>query len=48
MDAEKTKEREEWSVQRHSKVGTWISVGVVLLVILFTYFLLYGIYMWRI
>lgn len=34
-------------VQETSRVGTWISVGIVGLVILGTYFLLYGLYMAR-
>lgn len=40
-------EREKVEV-RESKVGTWISVSIVGLVILGTYFLLYGLYMARI
>ncbi|MDQ0157409.1 hypothetical protein [Robertmurraya andreesenii] len=31
-----------------SKVGTWISVGVVGIVILATYFVLFGLYMARV
>lgn len=34
--------------QEPSKVGTWISVGIVGLVILATYFVLYGLYMARV
>ncbi|WP_158318879.1 hypothetical protein [Robertmurraya kyonggiensis] len=34
--------------QASSKVGTWISVGVVALVILVTYFTLFGLYMDRV
>jgi hypothetical protein len=41
-------DREKGTNQQESKVGTWISVGVVGLVILFTYFLLFGIYMDRV
>lgn len=32
----------------NSKVGTWISVGVVGAVILATYFILFGLYMARV
>lgn len=31
-----------------SKVGTWISVGVVAAVILVTYFIMFGLYMDRV
>ena len=41
-------ENENISVQETSKVGTWISVGIVGLVILATYFVLYGFYMARV
>ncbi|MGP4078540.1 hypothetical protein ACTWQL_01390 [Pseudalkalibacillus sp. R45] len=33
---------------QESKIGTWISVGVVGGVILLTYFVLYGLYMARV
>ncbi len=33
---------------KDSKVGTWISLGVVGAVILMTYFVLYGLYMARV
>nr|WP_263323713.1 hypothetical protein [Neobacillus sp. Marseille-Q6967] len=36
------------SVHETSKVGTWISVGIVGAVILGTYFVLYGLYMARV
>ncbi|WP_176167403.1 hypothetical protein [Mesobacillus jeotgali] len=36
------------NVHRTSKIGTWISVGVVGAVILATYFVLFGLYMARI
>ncbi|MBM4760975.1 hypothetical protein [Bacillus sp. B15-48] len=41
-------ENENVPVQKPSRVGTWISVGIVGLVILGTYFLLYGLYMARV
>ncbi len=34
--------------QEPSKVGTWISVAIVGVVILATYFVLYGLYMARV
>lgn len=34
--------------EKETNVGTWISVGVVAAVILFTYFVLFGIYMNRV
>jgi hypothetical protein len=34
--------------EHDSKIGTWISVGVVGAVILFTYFVLFGLFMDRI
>lgn len=34
--------------QEPSKVGTWISVGIVGVVILATYFVIYGLYMARV
>jgi hypothetical protein len=40
-------ENENMPTQATSKVGTWISVGVVGIVILATYFLLFGFYMDR-
>ncbi|WP_421380901.1 hypothetical protein ACOJQI_18840 [Bacillus salacetis] len=40
--------REEGANRQESKIGTWISVGVVGLVILLTYFLLFGFYMDRV
>ncbi|MFD1019561.1 hypothetical protein [Thalassobacillus hwangdonensis] len=46
MKAVKVKDSTERS--NASKVGTWISVGVVGLAILLTYFLLFGIYMDRV
>jgi hypothetical protein len=33
--------------EQDSKVGTWIGVGIVGAVILFTYFVLFGLYMDR-
>ncbi|MEQ2526775.1 hypothetical protein WMO40_08690 [Bacillaceae bacterium CLA-AA-H227] len=41
-------QNENKDVQASSKVGTWISVGVVALVILVTYFTLFGLYMDRV
>jgi uncharacterized membrane protein len=35
-------------VRETSKIGTWISVGVVGAVILATYFVLFGLYMARV
>lgn len=40
-------ENENVSEQASSKLGTWISVGVVAAVILVTYFVLFGLYMDR-
>lgn len=45
VNAKKTVQNEH--VQETSKVGTWISVGILGAVILGTYFLLYGLYMAR-
>lgn len=39
---------ENISIQSTSKVGTWISVGIVGIVILATYFVLFGFYMARV
>lgn len=36
------------NVQETSKIGTWISVGMVGIVILATYFVLFGLYMARV
>ncbi|SEM71068.1 hypothetical protein SAMN05192533_10548 [Mesobacillus persicus] len=50
MKATKLNKKEEVQheqVQETSKVGTWISVGILGAVILGTYFLLYGLYMAR-
>jgi hypothetical protein len=33
--------------EQDSKIGTWISVGIVGAVILVTYFVLFGLYMGR-
>lgn len=33
---------------QESKIGTWISVGVVAAVILITYFVMFGLYMDRV
>jgi hypothetical protein len=41
-------QNENVHAQETSKVGTWISVGIVGLVILATYFVLYGLYMARV
>lgn len=41
-------QNENVHAQETSKVGTWISVGLVGLVILATYFVLYGLYMARV
>ncbi|ESU31075.1 hypothetical protein G3A_18620 [Bacillus sp. 17376] len=38
----------EDTIHEKSKVGTWISVGVVGAVILATYFILFGLYMARV
>ena len=40
--------KESGEVQEAPLKGTWISVGVVGVVILLTYFLLYGLYMSRV
>jgi hypothetical protein len=42
------KENEIAAAHGTSKVGTWISVGVVAAVILLTYFVLFGLYMDRV
>ncbi|WP_154676010.1 hypothetical protein [Bacillus dakarensis] len=41
-------ENEIATAHETSKVGTWISVGVVAAVILLTYFVLFGLYMDRV
>ncbi|WP_157076652.1 hypothetical protein [Sutcliffiella cohnii] len=40
-------EKEHVSKQASTRIGTWISVGVVFAVILVTYFIIYGLYMDR-
>jgi len=48
VKAQEEVQNETVHVQETSKVGTWISVGIVGLVILATYFILYGLYMARV
>lgn len=48
METKKVAQETTFNKEQDSKVGTWISVGVVAAVILLTYFVLFGLYMARV
>ncbi|WP_223594041.1 hypothetical protein [Neobacillus bataviensis] len=43
-----TKVNQKKKAEKETNVGTWISVGVLAAVILFTYLVLFGLYMDRV
>lgn len=48
MGATKVNREEKFDNDKESRVGTWISLGVLLGVILVSYFVLFGLYMDRV
>jgi hypothetical protein len=48
MESTNVNHEEKLDKNNESKVGTWVSVGLVGAVILITYFVLFGLYMARV